>query len=371
MKNYFPTVLATGSAFCNRKEELAHLSHNFEAGTPTLLASPRRYGKTSLAIRALEKAGYPFTHIDLYKALNEKEIGEYILNGIGKLLGQIEKTPKKLMRLATSFFGAFQLKFTFSDVDIAVELTRKKGNTAELILKALEHLDKLVIKHCPKKIVILFLDEFQVLSEVTNDTAIEAAIREAMQKAKAIRYLFAGSNRHLIERMFNDHSRPFFNSCDQITLERIAPKHYIRQINKAARERWQEKLSDETIESILNKSESHPYYVNKLCSILLRQKNIPSSNDVVHYWDKYKSENTSRVQQEISLLKLNQRRILINIATDYEVENPFGIEYSNKCELSPTSIHRAMAFLIEHDYIYKSNNKYKVLDPLIGAVLAE
>ena len=280
MENYFPTVLATGSAFCNRKDELEHLLYNFEIGTPTLLISPRRYGKTSLAIKGLEKSKYPFTHIDLYKALNEREISEYILNGIGRLLGKIEKKPTKLMRLATDFFGSFQLKFTFINSNISVEMTRKQGSPADLILNALEHLDNLVLKHCSKKSAILFFDEFQVLSEVTKNVSIEAAIREAMQKAKGVKYLFAGSNRHLIERMFNDRTRPFFNSCDQITLERIKSEHYINHIKKISKEKWKKSLLKETIEEILMRTELHPYYVNKLCAILMRSKTLPNDKDV-------------------------------------------------------------------------------------------
>lgn len=371
MKNYFPTVLAKGIAFCNRTEELKHILHNISIGAPTLLISPRRYGKTSLALRAAEKSKCYYAHVDLYKALNEQEVAEYILNGIGRLLGKIEKTPVKLMKLATSFFGSFQLKLGFSDYDISVELTRKSKKPAELILSALEHLDKFISKNVRTKKAILFLDEFQVLSEICQDNSIEAAIREAMQKAECLHYMFAGSNRHLIERMFNDDSRPFFNSCDQISLKRISMGHYIQQIKKAAKERWKEGLSSESLDMIFKKTEFHPYYVNKLCAILFRADLPAGVDEVEEAWNLYRDENISRVQQEVSLLKLNQRRLLMNIAIDKTVKNPYGNEYSRKCGISPTSIHRAMTFLLERDYVYiDSSAEYCILDPLIGDVLA-
>ena len=52
--NYFPTYLAFGKAFCNRKEETARLIYNIEQQVPTLIMSPRRYGKTSLALNTFK-----------------------------------------------------------------------------------------------------------------------------------------------------------------------------------------------------------------------------------------------------------------------------------------------------------------------------
>ncbi|MDF1761648.1 MAG: ATP-binding protein [Coxiellaceae bacterium] len=370
MKNYFPTILATGTAFCNRTAELKHLLHNIEMRAPTLLVSPRRYGKTSLALKAIMQSKLPYADVDLYKALNEREIVEYILNGIARLLTQLENTPIKLMKLAASFFNQLQVKFAFSGVDIAIELSHKQHNAIELLLKALYQLDQLLLKSKRTKKAILLLDEFQIISEVTKNNALEAALREAMQKSQALMYIFAGSSRHLIELMFHDDSRPFFNSCDQITLHRISVEHYIKQINKAAKARWQQNCDTDAIEMIFAKTERHPYYVNKLCAILMRLDKPPTASVVELQWNQYRDENISRVQQEVSLLKLNQRRLLINLASDGYVRNPFSNAYSNQCDIAPTSIHRAMEFLLERDYVFcDDDNNYRVLDPLIKDVL--
>jgi AAA+ ATPase superfamily predicted ATPase len=58
--NYFPTHLALGHAFCNRKQELKQLRYNIEGINPVLIMSPRRYGKTSLALNTLELFGKEF-----------------------------------------------------------------------------------------------------------------------------------------------------------------------------------------------------------------------------------------------------------------------------------------------------------------------
>ena len=52
--DFFPLTLALGDAFCNRREELNQFRHYLLLGKPLLIISPRRYGKTSLAINAIQ-----------------------------------------------------------------------------------------------------------------------------------------------------------------------------------------------------------------------------------------------------------------------------------------------------------------------------
>ncbi len=137
------------------------------------------------------------------------------------------------------------------------------------------------------------------------------------------------------------------------------------------KERWEKMLSTESLDVIFDRTDQHPYYVNKLCAILMRLEQLPTAVIVKEKWNQYRDENTSRVQQEVSLLKLNQRRLLINLANDRQVENPYGNAYSRQCGIPPTSIHRAMEFLLERDYVYRDvDKKYCILDPLIRAVLS-
>lgn len=368
--NYFPTSLAGGKAFCNRKEELQRILYNLKNTNPTLLVSPRRYGKTSLALKAFEDIKWPYAHIDLYKALSEEDIARFVLNGIGQLLGRIESTPEKLMKVATEFFSGFQLKFVLEKYGLAVEFSRKSKKSIDLILAALEKLDAHAVKR--KIQVIIFLDEFQVLAEVINNNSIEAAIREAVQKSQKVSYIFSGSNRHLIEAMFNDKKRPFYNLCDTITLSRITKNHYEPYIKKAAIEQWKQPLSEPALETIFSLTELHPYYVNKLCSLVWQQQALPDTTCIDDAWRRYVAENRSGIERELSLLSLNQRKLLINLAEEEGVKEPFGRQSSDTWGMSVTSVHRAMESLLEKDYVFvDENGRYRVLDPLIKSIFQQ
>lgn len=367
--NYFPMTLASGKAFCNRKEELRRIQSNLKNGTPTLLVSPRRYGKTSLALKVFEEMKWPYAHIDLYKALSEEDVARFILNGIGQLLGRVESVPQKLMKTATEFFSGFQLKFVLEKYGLAVEFGKKSKEPVDLILAALEKLDEYAVK---KKVeVIIFLDEFQVLAEIVNNSAVEAAIREAAQKSKHVRYCFSGSNRHLIELMFNDKNRPFYNICDAITLNRITREHYEQYISKAAQECWGRSLTDKAMDVIFDLAELHSYYMNKLCSLVWQQPKVPSEKDILDVWIAYVKENKSSVERELSLLSVNQRKLLIHLSQQENgAKQPYGNAYASNSGISPTSTHRAMTSLLEKDYVFvDAQGRYHVLDPLMKHIL--
>ena len=328
--------------------------------------APRRYGKTSLALQAIVKSKLSYAHIDFYKALNEDDIAQFILNGVGQLLGKIEKTPKKLMKLASDFFGAFQLKFTLEKYGVAIEFSKKGKKSSELILSALNKLDEYLTKH--KKRGVLFFDEFQVVSEIMSNHSLEAAIREALQKSKSLCYIFSGSHRHIISAMFNDKTRPFYHSCDQIALKRISATAYTAYIQKAAKNKWNKVFSDDAMAMILELTALHPYYINKLCSLFWQNKTIPTVSIVEKTWQDYADENKSRVEQEVSLLSLNQRKILLNLSYQ-TTQEPFGKKCALAWGMSSTSIHRAMLALLERDYVEKApTGNYVVLDPLFKSV---
>ena len=63
---YFPRGIATGIAFCNRENERQRLIKNINSRQHTLIMSPRRYGKTSLALKNLEKIKWPYAQVNLY-----------------------------------------------------------------------------------------------------------------------------------------------------------------------------------------------------------------------------------------------------------------------------------------------------------------
>ena len=367
--NYFPTYLAMGDSFCNRTDELQRVIQDIGDGTPVLLISPRRYGKTSLALRALEKQKWLYAHVDLYKAFSEESVTRFILNGVGALLGQLETVPKKLLALAGDFFSRLNVQVSYHGAGLG--LSFKDKNTPEwdeMLLSTLEKLNELAL--AKNKKVVLFLDEFQMVGEVSLKHRIEAVLREVAQKSTGLGFIFSGSNRHLMEQIFNDKKRPFYKLCDQIKIERISEQAYIQHIQKAAMIKWEQHLDQSVILKILTITELHSYYVNKLCSMVWQDASIPTEKSVEKMWISLVLENKSVTERELSLLSLSQRKLLLYIAEQGKIQSAYGRESMQGMDLSIGGVQSALKSLMQADYVHKDQEGYyRILDPLLKSTL--
>lgn len=234
----------------------------------------------------------------------------------------------------------------------------------------MEHLHELAKTRNTK--VILYLDEFQVVGQVCKNYTIEAAVREIAQKSEFISFVFSGSDRHLIEQLFNDKKRPFYHLCDTITLKRISASDYIKHLKKAAMHQWNTELPETAMDRILHHTERHAYYFNKLSSLLWLQDALPSADDVTSTWMSFVSENKSLIERELALLTVNQRRMLLQLAEHDAVKEPFGKAFLADSKLSGSTASMVMKVLIERDYVFvDENGRYRLLDPLMKSVLAD
>ena len=366
----FPLTIATGKSFCNRKAELRYLATNIKDCKPTLIVSPRRYGKTSLALNAIKQSNHPHAQFDFLSAINEVDIERCVLKGVGELISRIESGVKKAIILAGELFSGLDIKVNYGRLGVSIDIDRKAEKPAYHILRVLERVDYLARKY--KKKIILFFDEFQRISEVSEDHSIESVIRQIAQESKDLTFVFSGSNRHLLYQVFDDRSRPLYKLCDRIVLERIASVEYKKYIAQAALQRWHTKIDGEIVGRIIYYTERHPYYINLLCSKLWKQESVPTMSCVDEMWDNYVFQERTQVASEMDLLSKNQRKLLTVLARTNGTTAPRSQEFERVAEMSGATITQALDFLDKKDYVFKDvSNRYNVLDPLIKSVLTE
>jgi AAA+ ATPase superfamily predicted ATPase len=368
-EDFFPLGLASYESFCNREEVQAHLKANIRMASPTLVTSPRRYGKTSLVLYVIQQMKLPFACVDLYAELDEFAIQNAILNGIGEALYAIASNTKKALKLVTDFFAGLNISFNFEGMQVKVEIAKAKKTPAKVIMSTLEKLDATLAKE--KKKVILFFDEFQRLAQVAKSTTIEGALRHVAQQSKNICFIFSGSNRHLLGKMFDDSIKPFYNLCDRIILDRISEKYYIPFIQEKAKLKWNKHLHDDVIALILDLTKRHPYYLNVLCHRLWLRNKMPTESSVLSTWDKYAQERKSDISAELDLLSENQAKMLIAIAKYGKLYSPISAEFIALTKFPLSSASVAVKSLQKLDCIYADEDgRYRVLDPVIEYLFA-
>src|SRR5471030_147512 len=87
-RDYFPLGKAHGEAFCNRTIETEWLVDNIQACKHSLLIAPRRFGKSSLAEKAIEKSQLPAVSLNFNTCGDEMDVETVIREGISQLIGK-------------------------------------------------------------------------------------------------------------------------------------------------------------------------------------------------------------------------------------------------------------------------------------------
>ena len=364
MRDYFPLGIASGIAFCNREDETDLLVNNILNGKHTLIIATRRYGKSSLALRAIQCTGLPYVESDFYMASSEKIIEAYILNNvvelIGKALGPIEKFINSIKKYVRHLKPKLNIGPEYLNLELMSDLDT---DPATNVKEALLLLEKLLAEK--KKHAVLLMDEFQNVGIIAQGKGIEAAIRHVAQKTKYLTFIFSGSNRNLLKTMFEDENRPLYKLCWKLPLQRISEKHYFTHLQKAAKQAWKKELDEKIIHKICSLTERHPHYLNKLCDRLWsKAKKHPQMTDVDKTWNLILEEEKSDAVREISLLSLNQKNVLLQIAKNITTQLT---SKQSMLDLSMTSssIMTALEGLEEKDMIEKVEDQYQIINPIV------
>lgn len=365
----FPLDIATGVAFCNRQDERAMLKNNIEMNTHTIIYAPRRYGKTSLVLKTCEEikrsqANIACIDLDLMWVTSMSDILQLLLKEIGNLLSEIIPKYEQALTLLKDIGKHVQASVSISNSGVKLDLKADQASP-DTIIETLNLLD--AVAQRKKYKMVLFLDEFQQISELPEQRSIEAAFRAAAQKSQQTTYVFSGSNRHLLSMMFEDKARPLYHMCDQLQLERISDESYHEHIGNAAKMYWQKDIAEPAVELILNATRNHPYYVNALCRTLFRFESPPSEDEVVTEWHRYVKREEKRCMTEFARLSNVQQKLLQGLCL-YPTNQPASADFLQSARVKGGSLNKALERLHALDMIYRRQDG--VIEPIDPVILS-
>jgi hypothetical protein len=133
----------------------------------------------------------------------------------------------------------------------------------------------------------------------TRGTRWKGAIRSVAQSAKALSFVFLGSERTLLAQIFEDRERPLYMLCDHLEIGRIDAAAYRTFLNEAARLQWNAPMPEQAVESLLSCTERHPFYVNALARALFDQKAVPTLPAVENAWTRLMAQESERFKAQL------------------------------------------------------------------------
>lgn len=194
--------------FCDRVAEADLLCHNIINGRNVTLMSDRRLGKTGLIEHTfatkLPKDQYYTFLIDIYTAKNLREFTYLLANEMFKVFSRKQSLLTKLL----SFLRSLNLSVSYNGITGEPKVSLKLGqlNNPEVTLDELFSYLAQADRPC-----IVAIDEFQQISYF-EEKNMEELLRTKIQHQQNTTFVFAGSEKHLMEDIFNDPERPFYNS---------------------------------------------------------------------------------------------------------------------------------------------------------------
>ncbi len=258
-------ALALDDAFTNRESELRELVADMENGQDVVLYAPRRYGKTSLVIRATERAsrrGILVGYCDVMRTTTKERFAAALAKTI---YTDIESPGEQVTERAASLFRGLRIRPTMEvdPDDLTLRFTFQAGRRPSDIDDTIERLLELpgrIAAERKRRVAIVF-DEFQEI--VSIDRNFPNLMRAVFQTQPEIGHVYLGSKRHVLERIFNDKNEPFWRSAKQVELGPIAPAKFATFVRKRF-EVTEKAITPEALERLLAISAGHPYATQEL-----------------------------------------------------------------------------------------------------------
>ncbi len=348
--------------FFDRENELKRVIETLKGGNNVVLYAPRRYGKTSLVIKAmreLENDGYQCIYLDFMTVYSRESFIETYSKAI--LSGQSHW--KKGLKIFSDFVKGLKPSLSFDahgNPEFSIDFLESK--ISDLTLESVIDLpEKLADRQHP---VIIIMDEFQDIQKLNGEN-FEDLLRSKIQHHKHSNYLFLGSKTHLLNDMFSNKNRPFYNSA--MTMN-IGPLPYQETVEYLIGHFSDSdiKLNEADAAHLIDTAENIPYYIQFLASVIW-QDTVNSSNPITTELINKSADKILELKQDyyfelFDRCTVYQKKLLRALAISGQ--NIYSNDYARKFRLSAHSTtQKAIDGLINDGIIDKQGNHYLFNDP--------
>ena len=366
-KKFVYGVAVSDYNFIGRERETKRLLDNFKGGINVILMSPRRLGKTSLVkhvCNKLDDKDIITVYLDIFGCKSEYDFYNKLAT---EVLKQTASKHELWFEEAKEFLYRLTPKISFSpepnsDFSISLGITPKTHTPEEVLQMA----ETIAIKR--KKRIVICIDEFQQIGEMSNSKQIQARLRTVWQHQKHVSYCLFGSKHHLMSTIFLHRSMPFFQFGDTISLNKIATEDWVEYIVSHFAD-GKRTISRELAEEICKFTENYSAYVQQLAWLVFTLKEegeTVTEDDVRQAENDLLATNDILFMQMIEPLSEFQLNFLRAIASG--IKKDFGLsEVREEYNLgSYSNITRLKTALLERDLIEKKETELVITDPIFA-----
>lgn len=345
--------------FCDRNQETATVMDALYNGRNLTLISPRRMGKTGLIRHTFyhlkEKQPDIVTlYMDIYST---QSLGDFVRLFANTVLGKLDSAPQKALSRIGLFIKSCRPVITFDEytgipkVTIDVAPTEEE-NTLKEVFDYLASSDK----KC-----YIAIDEFQQITEYP-EKGIEALLRSYIQFLPNVNFIFAGSKQHVIQEMFTSSKKPFYQSTQLLTIDKIDREEYAA----FACNHFEKKglyLPTEIFYKVYSLVDGHTWYVQNLLNRLYGYRQEVNDNLLSYAMQQIIAEQSYSYADLLKVYSAGSVRLLKAIAREGAVKEPLAGSFVNKHNLrAASSVSSSLKKLVDNELVYQTSEGYIVYD---------
>lgn len=350
--------------FCDRVAETKAVVDALQNGCNLTLKSPRRYGKTGLIHNAFhylskENPEVKCFYIDIYAT---NSISDFV-QMLGKaVIGKLDTPLQRAEGYVSKFFRSCQLTMS-PDMTTGLPqfglsfLPQYAENTLKEIFDYIAQSEK----SC-----YIAIDEFQQVAEYTENN-VEALLRTYVQMTHNVHFIFAGSKLHMMTEMFDSPKHPFYKSTEKLNLNVLDEDVYYDFAFQKLSVKGIE-LPRQVFHEVFQYVDGVTWYVQAILNRLYRLDACVITSDTVR-----KAISRILISEEedykrlYHLLTANQARLLFAIAREGIVKEPMSGLFLRTHNLkSSSSVQRSLQYLLDKEYVYRTDEGYIVYDRFFG-----
>jgi len=294
-------------------------------------------------------------YVDLYKTDSLASLVEQLANVV---LGSLDTTEEKIIKKVTSFFKSLRPLFSFDSLTgVPTFMVDVKPEWAEHSLAEIFSYMEQSGEQC-----VIAMDEFQSITNY-GDKNVEALLRSHIQQLNSVHFVFSGSQRHVLEKMFASANRPFYQSTQILNLYEIQEQSYY-EFAKQKMESHHQQLNADVFGYLYKKLSGHTWYVQVLLNRLYEYSEPLISKEIVEkVLTEIVDENEATFQTFMRLVTPAQAKLLRAIANEETVRQAFSQAFIGKYHLGAVStVRSAIKTLVEKELVLDVQGAYQVYD---------
>jgi AAA+ ATPase superfamily predicted ATPase len=240
--------------FTDRTQELQYIVRVMDSENHLILISPRRFGKSSLVVKAAKQMERPYLLLNLQNVITTQDLAAKLVKEVFKLY-----TWEKVKHLMSHFrvVPTISTNPVTNGFDVSFQPTTDSNVLLEDAMALIEK-----VSTSERRLIVIF-DEFQEIMQIAK--GLDKQLRAIMQIQKGLNYILLGSQESMMTEIFERKKSPFYHFGVLMHLNKIPYKDFLDYLNERLSPVIAE-MSKAAANEILALTNCHPYYTQQLAS---------------------------------------------------------------------------------------------------------